>query len=347
MTDLVEKAAAGDMSVFGAEVPGRGPSDVDIQIGTPIDDPAGEPDIVQPDPDPEPEPSTVADPTKEKVVPAEPDPASETATAVKMIQDVADHLARPATAPNADQVADPNIDSRLSQMEARMQANLEATERAIRAASQPAGAEPQDLNKPIDYDDKDVQRVIGEALADPARAGNAIRKLVEMEAARTLGLEKGTRAEEDKAAKEAYDKNEQQKQIIATGLQSAHQLGDLEAAIVDQAATNWDGSFLGQFLMENPQYALTAQGMVGAVLAVSRIVERAHEQIPEGGEPVVQDPPAPSTQRKLSATPGRATNKTDDNFQPKSGALTPAQEVNQGIRDATERQKKKIPFMFA
>jgi hypothetical protein len=44
--------------------------------------------------------------------------------------------------------------------------------------------------------------------------------------------------------------------------------------------------------------------------------------------------------------PGRASNKTDANFNPDSGALTPAQEVNQGIRDATERHKSKMPFLF-
>ena len=54
MPDLVEKAADGDMSVFGAEVPGRGPQDVDDRIGTPIDDLEEAPVEEQPDPDTEP-----------------------------------------------------------------------------------------------------------------------------------------------------------------------------------------------------------------------------------------------------------------------------------------------------
>lgn len=239
-------------------------------------------------------------------------------------------------------------DDQIAQRLAYQQGRLEALEEQIRQrAATPAQPEVEpEPQKPkgsgINYSDPAIQAAIAAAVDDPAKLGPTIAVLARKEAEALIQSEVGEVKEtlEQIRAREA-DSQERTKVNagITAGLQAAYQMGGLEAAIVKEAYELQNDSLLFQYLGNgNQALATTPQGIMTAVLAVARAVERADT---EGSEDKpTKEAPAPVSGQKRTTSASKRGRKLN---QPKQKASAEEEERSRIV--GVKRQSSNIPFM--
>ena len=227
---------------------------------------------------------------------------------------------------------------RLEALEAEIQRRAQATVQQVQE-TQEAPA-PKRKGSGINYQDPAVQAALREAMEDPAKMGPTIAILARKEAEAILGDEVGevrqTLAELQRKEQEAHQRQEASAGITA-GLQAAYQLGGLEAAIVKEAWNNQENSMLFQYLSNgNQALATTPQGIMTAVLAVARAVEKvdANNQT----EPT-RRAPAPVSSKKRST---KASSRGRDMRKPTKA--TP-EDTEKGRIVGAKTARSAIPFL--
>lgn len=160
----------------------------------------------------------------------------------------------------------------------------------------------------IDYTDPAVQQAIAQGLSDPKTAGSTLQALVSLEAKSLISKELGTVKEQVQKIQETTTEDSVRSELsaqLATGLQQAYNMGGLEAAVVREAEQKREGSMLYQYLAMYPDLATTPQGIITGVLAVSRAVQRADEELEAKSPTEKKKGPAPLTARRQTRSTKR------------------------------------------
>jgi len=254
-------------------------------------------------------------------------------------------LARFRTEP--EQTTEEVSDGQMAERLAYQQGKLEALEEQIRARAATPAIPEEEAPKPkgagINYQDPAIQAALAEAIEDPAKLGPTIAVLARKEAEALIESEVGGVKESLKKAQAVETDRQERDKVnagITAGLQAAYKMGGLEAAIVKEAHELQDNSLLFQYIGNgNQSLATTPQGIMTAVLAVARAVERADAESP-GDNTDTESAPAPVSSAKRSSPAskrGRELNK------PKQ-KVSPEEEEKRRIV-GTKKQISAIPFM--
>ena len=124
--------------------------------------------------------------------------------------------------------------------------------------------------------------------------------MVNLEAKNLIGKELGTvreQVQKIEAATTAEGERSELSAQLAVGLQKAYDMGGLEAAVVKEANEKREGSMLYQYLEMYPNLATSPEGIVTGVLAVSRAIQRADDEL-AAKSPGEKKGPAPLTTRR-------------------------------------------------
>lgn len=238
-------------------------------------------------------------------------------------------------------------DSQMAERLAYQQGKLEALEQQIRDRAATPAVPEEEAPKPkgagINYQDPAIQAALADAIEDPAKLGPTIAVLARKEAEALIQSEVGEVKENlERAQATEADRQERDKVNagITAGLQAAYKMGGLEAAIVKEAHELQDDSLLFQYIGNgNQSLATTPQGIMTAVLAVARAVERADAESP-GDEQKTDGAPAPVSSKKRSS---RASKRGQELRKPKQ-KTTPEEDEKSRIV-GTKPQISNIPFM--
>lgn len=249
---------------------------------------------------------------------------------------------RRSAQPVEEEEEDPHLQARLAYQQGR----LEALEEQIRqrTAERPAEPEPEAKPRPrgsgIDYRDPAIRAALQEAISDPEKLGPTIAILARKEAEALVANEVGEVKENLAKIREQEEQTQQRQQAsagITAGLQAAYSMGGLEAAIVKEAWQNQQDSMLFQYLANgNANLATTPQGIMTAVLAVARAVERADAN--SASEPG-REAPAPVSSKKRST---KASSRGRNLRQPKKA--DPEMDEKSRIVGA-KTYRSAIPFL--
>jgi hypothetical protein len=240
-----------------------------------------------------------------------------------------------------------NVEVELAKMQGRLDEQTKVTEAALRNIAQPKAGEPE-KPRSVDYDDPEIQAFLQEAVDDPRKMGHAIKTIARLEGKALYGSEL-EEVKETLNRRVEQEKEEKQQALVAdelaSGLQQSYALGGLEAEIIEQAYKYGAKSLLFEHLQQNPTAALSAQGIVSAVMAVARTVTRADEALrTQGGvqgEPVSEES---GVVVQSKAPRGKAQNKRGNKAY-KQNDPSAAADLKANIMGAKSHAKTNLPFL--
>ncbi len=230
-----------------------------------------------------------------------------------------------------------SVDGRLDAIRADL---LGRSDEPAPAAVGPAG---------INFDDPAVGQAFREVYdsEDPAAFGRAVGAVVK-EGVEEVRREMTTRLDEVEAdstkAAETLETDKNFAGNMATAIPSIRSMGEQEDAIVDDYLSNGVTSFLGQYLQKYPTLSQDVPGIVGAALAVARMVEIADARLTSteagNGKPAEPETAVPEERSvRTEAAPSRGSQRSvqrikDDAEGKVAADLTPAEALRQSIVDS-------------
>ncbi len=235
-----------------------------------------------------------------------------------------------------------------------LKGNLEGRLDAVREDLRNLGKSDEGVEAPaaagINFDNESVGQAFRDVYddEDPKAFGRAVGEVVRL-GVDEVRKEMTTRLDEIEANSTAAQKTVETSKDFASNMTAVipriRSMGESEGAVLDDYLERGDDSFLGQYFQKYPTLTQDAEGIVGAALAVARMVDIADARITsteaDDGTPAGPDDPAEETQRSVrtEAAPSRGSNRSvqrikDDAEGKGEGDLTPAEALRKSIVEA-------------
>lgn len=219
----------------------------------------------------------------------------------------------------------------------------------IRKEIRALGDTPEEKTAPtgsveINFEDPKVGEAFREVYdsEDPVAFGRAVGAVVKMgvDSVRQEMDERLGKYDADAAKTQSVEENNRNfASNLTKALPRIRAIGEQENVVVEDYLMNGDASFLGQYFHKFPSLTQDEQGIMGAALAVARMIDIADarlESVEAGGGET-----AAPTERSVrtEAAPARGSNRSvqrirDDAKGKDAGDLTPAEALRKSVVEA-------------